>query len=57
MAELIFMIFVFISGLTLGIPIGLVLDDLFHKWSVNIVSWVYRKIGWDGGEEDNDGLQ
>lgn len=49
-------IVVFLSGITVGIPIGLILDDFIHQYSIKIVSWVYRKIGWDmkfiGGGND-----
>lgn len=44
---LVYTIVVFLSGLTVGIPIGLIIDDFIHQWSASIMNWIYRKLGWD----------
>lgn len=50
-SETIFVVFVFISGLTVGAAIGLVLDDFCHRWSRSIAIWIFRKLGWERSKE------
>lgn len=42
---ILFIVLIWIMGLLTGIPIGLVLDDFFHRWSKGVVQWIYRKFG------------
>lgn len=44
---ILFIVLVFLLGITTGIPIGLVLDDFFHCWSQNVVRWIYKRFGKD----------
>lgn len=34
-----------LSGVCMGIPIGLIIDDFFHEWSAKVANWTYRKFG------------
>lgn len=37
-------VLVLLLGLTVGIPIGLVLDDFFHRWSARMVTRIMGRF-------------
>jgi ABC-type dipeptide/oligopeptide/nickel transport system permease subunit len=49
MILLLFVVLVFLLGLTIGILIGLVLSDFCGKWAVVIMKWIYKRFHIQGG--------